>query len=59
MQRFDRLFKDIEPLTDEVIDNIFDIEGITGEEFIESVQEVLTKEELIEEVEEKDNWLRK
>ncbi len=49
MQKFNKLFRDIESLTDEVIDNIFDVEGITGEEFVESVQEVLIQEELKEE----------
>ncbi len=51
MKKINDLFKDTGPFTDEVIDNIFDVQEVSVEEFIESVQEVFTKEELIEEEE--------
>ena len=45
MQKFNSLFNDIGPFTEEVIDNSFDTEGVSLEEFVDSVQEIFMEEE--------------
>ncbi len=49
MKKINDLFKDTGPFTDEVIDNIFDVQEVSIEEFIESVQEVFIEKESEEE----------
>ena len=54
MQKLSKLFKNIGPFTKEVIDNSFDVEGVSSEEFVDSVQEVFLPEEDLEELEEEE-----